>query len=142
MSLQAGKAEEHNPQSLLIPAREATESVPSEVEIAENKLPVIEVTDVEAGVNKTDAASLVSSNASATQDSCRTPQGTLISSQPGPISQPSISLKPKHFTRRRSPPVFLRILTITLAVLKIVFVYAIPGFMFVTLIFVFVFIEK
>ena len=125
MSLQAGNAEEF---AVPAPAPEAIKSSPSKVELPEP----------EAGANETEAASRVSSDASATQVSSPKLQGTLISSQPGPISQPSLSFNPKLSTHQRKPPAFLKIFAVTLVILKIIFVYAIPGSIFVVLAFAFV----
>lgn len=116
------------------------DSYSSPPEAAESESPAVKVTDVDAGLNKTVTASPVPSVASATKVSSRMPHDNLISSQPVPVSQPSIPFEYKQFTPRRNPPMFLRTLTVILAILKILFVYAIPGSIFVALVLVFVYL--
>jgi hypothetical protein len=137
MSLPAENTEEIELQSVPAPKPEVAETRPPEVEAIESSPPKVELPEPEPGANETETPSRVSSDASATHSS-QVPQSTLVSSQPGPISQPSLSYNPKPSAHQRAPPVFLRILTVSLVVLKIIFVYAIPGSIFVALAFAFV----
>lgn len=135
--MQAGNTEEPDLQSApAAPAPEVAESTPPEVEAIKSSSPEIELPKPEPSTKETETAYRVSSDASATHSS-QIPQGTLVSSQPGPI-RPFFSFSPKESTHRREPPAFLRILTVTLVLLKIVFVYVIPGSIFVALAFAFV----